>query len=165
MAARIAARPQAKESTKRPRRKTTAVTTGRQPHKIPQPHGGALNSGGTPGNAGGLGRPASDIKARLRGSFYDRIPLLEQIADACVPIREQCPQCKYLAPDEVLVVRTADADRLRALDMMAKYAGDEDDVPASEVRKRLEQTIATIRATVEQSTANVLIAALGPVWA
>lgn len=30
--------------------------------KIPQPHGGALNAGGTPGNKGGTGRPPNWLK-------------------------------------------------------------------------------------------------------
>lgn len=30
--------------------------------KIPQPHGGALNAGGTPGNKGGTGRPPSEVR-------------------------------------------------------------------------------------------------------
>ena len=34
--------------------------------KIPQPHGGALNSGGTPGHRGGSGRPPHSIKRRFR---------------------------------------------------------------------------------------------------
>lgn len=41
------------------RRKSTAKTTA--PAKVPQPHGGALNAGGTPGNAGG-GRPPNWLK-------------------------------------------------------------------------------------------------------
>src|ERR1700737_162464 len=36
-------------------------TTGKTTSRIPQPHGGALNSGGTPGNAGG-GRPKNAFK-------------------------------------------------------------------------------------------------------
>lgn len=40
-------------------RKTTGKTTA--PQKVPQEHGGALNSGGTPGNAGG-GRLPDEYK-------------------------------------------------------------------------------------------------------
>lgn len=43
----------------RKRGKTTAKSSGIP--KIPQPHGGALNAGGTPGNAGG-GRPPKAFK-------------------------------------------------------------------------------------------------------
>ena len=34
--------------------------------KVPQPHGGALNSGGTPGNKGGMGRPPLRLLEALR---------------------------------------------------------------------------------------------------
>lgn len=62
--------------TKRPAKakkppKTSELTTGvvvgtvaPQIPKVPQPHGGALNRGGTPGNAGG--RPPNEFKAKLR---------------------------------------------------------------------------------------------------
>lgn len=40
--------------------KTTGVSTAIP--KIPQPHGGALNAGGTPGNKGGTGRPPSEVR-------------------------------------------------------------------------------------------------------
>ena len=33
---------------------------------VPQPHGGAIRTGGNPGNAGGLGRPREHIRATLR---------------------------------------------------------------------------------------------------
>ena len=68
---------------------------------IPQPHGGALLSGGQPGQTPGPGRPPSRIKAALRKSFDERIDTLEAIADdedASLP------------------------DRMKALDMMAKYS-------------------------------------------
>jgi hypothetical protein len=39
------------KKTAKKARKTTARTTA--PAKVPQPHGGALNTGGTPGNVGG----------------------------------------------------------------------------------------------------------------
>ncbi len=42
-------------------KETTAITTG--PTLVPQAHGGALNSGGTPGNKGG--RPPDEWKAML----------------------------------------------------------------------------------------------------
>ena len=35
------------------------------PEKVEQPHGGALNSGGTPGNKGG-GRPPQEFRERMR---------------------------------------------------------------------------------------------------
>jgi hypothetical protein len=67
---------------------------------IPQPHGGALVSGGRKGQKGGTGRPLNVIRATMRQAFDERIPILQRIAD-----------------DEEATV----PDRLRALDMLAKY--------------------------------------------
>jgi len=52
------------------------------------------------GKAGRSGRPPSVIRQKLRGSFEDRIKVLESIAD-----------------DK----KASKADRMRALDLMAKY--------------------------------------------
>lgn len=68
---------------------------------IPQPHGGALLSGGTLGQRGGTGRPPSAIRALLRGSFEQRIRVLEEIADNG---------------------QASAADRIRAIDLLAKYS-------------------------------------------
>lgn len=56
---------------KRAESKKTTAETAKQPTKIPQPHGGALNSGGTPGNKGGPGRPPSVLKAFTRELLED----------------------------------------------------------------------------------------------
>lgn len=61
---------------------------------------GALLSGGLPGNPGGPGRPSSLVRARCRGSFYERIPVLEEIADD-----------PGISP----------ADRIRAIEVLARY--------------------------------------------
>lgn len=47
------------------------------PELVPQPHGGALNSGGTPGNRGGTGRPPNEIRALAREIGYDAITILK----------------------------------------------------------------------------------------
>ena len=47
----------------------------------PQSHGGALLSGGQPGNRGGTGAPPSMIRARCRESFLSRVAIAERIAD------------------------------------------------------------------------------------
>jgi hypothetical protein len=79
-------------------RKTTKLTT---IAKRPQPNGrGALNAGGTPGNRGGTGRPPSIIRERLRGSFEQRVKILESIADD-----DEAPP----------------SDRMKAIDILAKY--------------------------------------------
>lgn len=50
------------------------------PELIPQPHGGAILSGGWPGNAGG-GRPPSVVRAAMREALAERVRLLAEIAD------------------------------------------------------------------------------------
>ena len=71
-----------------------------EPDLVRQPHGGALLSGGVPGHRGGAGRPPSVIRERCRGSFAERLTVLEEIADDSeVPIR----------------------DRLKAIDLLGKY--------------------------------------------
>ena len=72
----------------------------REPELVPQQHGGALLTGGVPGNKGGS-QPPSKIREAMRRSFAERIPLLEAIADD---------------PEE----RTF--DRLRAIEILGKYA-------------------------------------------
>lgn len=66
---------------------------------VKQPHGGALLPGGTGAYGAGPGRPASEIRKRLRGTFSERLDILEDIA------------------------RNGEksSDRLKALDLMAKY--------------------------------------------
>lgn len=72
-----------------------------KPALIPRPNGkGALLAGGVPGNRGGTGRPPSVIRERLRGSFDERVKILEQIADD---------------------PKATAADRIKAVDMLAKY--------------------------------------------
>jgi hypothetical protein len=46
--------------------KTPDVVTDSAPALVEQPHGGALLSGGVPGNKGGTGRPPDEFKARMR---------------------------------------------------------------------------------------------------
>lgn len=53
-----------------------------KPHKIPQPHGGALNSGGTPGNKGGTGRPPNVIREMAREGMTKALPNILRIATA-----------------------------------------------------------------------------------
>ena len=76
--------------------KTTDETT------VPQPHGGALRRGGKKGNKGGPGRVPSEVRAKCLGSFAKRIKVAEQIADSPT---------------------SSNADRLKALDLLAKYGG------------------------------------------
>src|SRR5690349_475991 len=66
---------------------------------VPQPHGGAIKHG----NPKGIdlpGRPPSELRARMRGSLEERLHIAEEIAD-----------------DET----SSPADRMKALDFLAKY--------------------------------------------
>ena len=60
----------------------TTATTAMAPTLIPQPHGGALNSGGTPGNRGGTG-VTRKLREAFRGDLETaRQRLVEILADA-----------------------------------------------------------------------------------
>lgn len=50
--------------------------------KVPQPHGGALNSGGTPGNKGGTGRPSDRVVAACTQLAEDGVSMLREIVEA-----------------------------------------------------------------------------------
>lgn len=78
-----------------------ARKTGRNTEGVamePQAHGGALLRQKAPNHVPGPGRPPSELRAILRKSFSDRVPILESIADTGEP-----------------------ADQLRAVDLMGKY--------------------------------------------
>ena len=46
----------------------------------PQPHGGSLRNGGTPGNRGGTGRPKNEIREAARRDFEAAMPLIAETA-------------------------------------------------------------------------------------
>lgn len=67
---------------------------------VPQPHGGALLPAGVHGNRGGTGRPRDEIRALLRHSLEEALPVLtEIIADPAA----------------------SNSDKLRAIDIAARY--------------------------------------------
>ncbi len=86
---------------------------------VAQEHGGALKSGGTPGNKGGTGRPPSAIREHCRGSFAERVAILEAIADG-----EPLPMTK-IDGDETITIQVSAAirERTQAIDMLGKYGG------------------------------------------
>lgn len=114
---------------------------------VPQPHGGALvpaaGRGPAPG-APNAGRPPSAVRALLRESFAARVPLAEAIADdAALPA----------------------AERLRALDLLARYGlGTTREVSTEEVRARLSDTIAAVRQLLPESHAETLLTRLREIW-
>ena len=129
---------------------STVPTT---PTKVQQPHGGALNSGGTPGNRGGTGRPPSEVRRVAREAFAERLPILARIAEGevAVPLRERCPACGYEHPNaeterEATIKRAATpGEQVRALEALARV-GMSGNVSIDDVRLRM---IAQVRETRE----------------
>src|SRR2546427_8351809 len=114
------------------------------PALVPQAHGGAVYSGGVPGHRGGSGRPPSALRERLRGSFEDRITVLEEIADD----DEADPQ-----------------DRIRAIDTLAKYGiGTLREVSVEHVRDRLRETLQVLSEELPSKQAAHLINRLRGIW-
>jgi len=114
------------------------------PALVPQPHGGALLGGGLPGHAGGGGRPPSVLRERLRGSFQERVKVLEEIADD--------PKANA-------------QDRIRAIDVLAKYGlGVSRELSVDEVRDRLRETVALIRRALPSEQATEILTPLREVW-
>jgi len=114
------------------------------PALVRQSHGGAILGGGLPGHAGGGGRPSSALRERLRGSFQERVSVLEEIADD----------------------PTADPqDRIRAIDVLAKYGlGLTRELSVDEVRDRLRETVALIRRALPPEQATEILRSLREVW-
>lgn len=176
-------KPAKKVATKRPN--TTAKSTAVA--KVPQAHGGALNAGGTPGNKGGPGRPPDAIRERLRGSFDERVGVIEDIADgtpvtnADVPFinilpHVVCPKCETQmeAKDPAALfmlsirgrVSATPSERIKALDIAAKYGlgtKEEITVVSEDVRHRI-QTQAQLIASRPTWTREDLLAQLSEVW-
>jgi hypothetical protein len=123
------------------------------PTKVLQPHGGALNSGGTPGNRGGSGRPPSEVRRIARDAFAERLPILARIADGEVvlPLRDRCAACGYEHPNaeaerEATIKRAATpGEQVRALEALARV-GMSGNVSIDDVRLRM---IAQVRVTRE----------------
>jgi hypothetical protein len=88
-------------------------TTGKTTALVRQRHGGALATGGTPGNRGGTGRPKDSIRASMRDSLEARIGIAEAIADD---------------------PKSSNSDRLKALEFFARYGiGTAEAVPTIDI--------------------------------
>lgn len=138
---------------------------------------------GNPGNRGGPGVPPSELRKRLRGSFAERVEVLEQIADGEPTVRTKlelrailpyvsCPNCGgKLEPSstdvvEVEVLQSAsNRDRIGALELAAKYGlGTLKEVSTESVRERVKDTLEVIRQHCPADVAARVITALRPVW-
>ena len=84
-----------------------------------QEHGGAIRRGSKPGNTPGSGRPPSCIRAHCRGSFTERVAILEQIADG-----EPLPMTVHYRGETIKVeVSASIKERVQAIDALGKYGG------------------------------------------
>ena len=109
-------------------------------------HGkGLLRRGSRPGESiAGVGRPPSALRERLRGSFDERVAVLEEIADD---------------------PRQSPADRTRAIDILAKYGlGTLKEISTEDVAGRLRETINIIRRRLPAAEADALLSEMREVW-
>jgi hypothetical protein len=127
---------------------------------VPQPHGGALLSGGT--NKGGPGRTPSAVRKLLRGKFEEHIPTLDAIASGVIPLREKCPKCGF-EPEEKPLPIVAPADRLRAIDMMAKH-GFSSGMQLDEVREKVTATKDAAEEILPPDLAETFVKEMRRIW-
>ena len=109
-------------------------------------HGrGWLRHGSRPGESiAGVGRPPSAIRERLRGSFDERVATLEDIADS---------------------EAESTADRIRAIDLLAKYGlGTLKEISTEDVAGRLRETIDLIRRRLPKAEAEALLSEMREFW-
>lgn len=165
--------------------KTPAKTSVR-----PQPHGGVLQVG-NPGNRGGVGVVPSILRDRLRGSFEQRVTVLEAVADgevvqnAEIPLatvlqHAHCPRCDVplkpnpnvsLADDALTVTMRGKTsasvnDRIKAIDLLAKYGlGTIRELTTDVVRDKLVATIALVRRELPEDDAERVLQGMRAVWA
>lgn len=99
---------------------------------VPQEHGGALNSGGTPGHKGAGGRPPNELRGTLRDMLERGLPALEGYIEGRVPVKMvgKCEKCGHehedykFTPTDLLLLQTVKAtDRLKAIELAARYGG------------------------------------------
>ena len=112
---------------------------------VPSHGNGKLRHGSRRGtNRGGTGRPPSTIRDRLRGSFDERVATLEDIADS----NEE-----------------STADRIRAIDLLAKYGlGTLKEISTEDVAGRLRETVELIRRRLPEAEAEALLTEMRGVW-
>ena len=104
-----------------------------------------LRYGSQPGqNLGGAGQPPSEVRARLRGSAAERIATLEEIADSPA---------------------SSNADRVRAIDLLLRYGlGQLREISTEDVRDKLAQTVALVRAELPRDQAEPLLERMREIW-
>lgn len=126
-----------KKTTASSEPKTAAVA------KVPQPHGGALNRGGTPGNRGGPGRPPAKLRAQLRRIAATRIPVLASISHRRSTAK--------------------DADKIRAIDVILKYGLDRN-ISVADLRHALRDMSELAYQMFDKEQADAFLQACGPIF-
>ena len=110
--------------------KNSGRKNGKKPALIPQPHGGALSAGGTPGNRGGTGRPPSRIRQAFRDTVDELgLEVVRDVLRGRVPIAMVgvCQKCGHehedreFTPLDALAIAPDVSEMLRAVDVSAKY--------------------------------------------
>jgi hypothetical protein len=112
---------------------------------VPARNGGQIRHGSQPGTNGpGPGRPKTETRELLRDNFHANLPRLQD-----------------LIADET----TSASDRIRAMDLQAKYGlGALQGVPDEVVHAKLQATIDVIEALVPDDILPNLLAQLQAVW-
>lgn len=141
---------------------------------VPQPHGGAIKTGGNPGNRGG-GRTPSELRRRLREAAADRVEILEEIADGIVkiPVVGVCEKCGHQHSAEKMGIKdiiekaVSANDRKQAIDTLLKYGvgtQDEISVVSPDVMARLEAQASRFVAELEADALAIVKAITDEVW-
>lgn len=145
-------------------------------------NGAAIPTGGKPGNKGGTGRPADEVRRKLAeiashktGFVLDVIngqAMQKMRVPASLIAKHmtcECGELKIAGDDpfvEIEVVASPGVDtRLRAYDTAARYGiGQLKEVSVEHVRERVKQTLEIIRASVEPEKAEQIVGELKAVW-
>lgn len=103
------------------------------PYLIPQPHGGAILSGGRKGQTPGPGRPPSQIKHALRNIAEESLPKIREFALGMVRHTEErevtltCPECEHEVSSKVefeFLGPPKGSDQARVWDMLLRHGLD-----------------------------------------
>jgi hypothetical protein len=128
---------------------------------VPQPHGGAIYSGGVPGHKGAGGRPPSAFRELARRIIEDRglVQRLADIADGSIGEIVELGDRRIFCSTPIREQRGAIAELLK----VGIPSGNE--ITREDVRVRLAETIRIIRERFDEATsADDLLEAIAPLW-
>lgn len=121
---------------------------------------------------GNGGAPSNVLRERLRGSFRERVPIVEQIADRIgwKRLRHRCEHCGREPSDaadteEIILEAPTITETLRALELMARYGlGTIRGMSEDDVRTRLASTIDAIEQELEAAVAQRVLRRIAESW-